>query len=159
MLTSGHMPLEWFVASSARFDQSGFTVAGRCKWLTCGTCSSCYPTFHVDALQPLEVQRVWLDRNTCVQMAVLNELLGIREGLLDHLMSHNLPGKENTSILNDLPRTTISFVFKKSMGRMKSCRLFRFWSHNFDYGTFLHPQGSVACRGQDTVSIQSGDCN
>ena len=38
--------------------------------------------------------------------------------------------KGSTYISHDLPRITTSFVFRKPMGWMNSCRLFRYWSRN-----------------------------
>ena len=46
---------------------------------------------------------------TCVPIflkVVFDVLLGIREGLLDPRLPHNLPGKGNTTASNDLPRIT-----------------------------------------------------
>ena len=62
-------------------------------------------------------------------MAVSDALLGTREVLLDPPTSPQLSKERSTSILNDLPRITILCLFKKYMGKMNSCRLFRYWSH------------------------------
>ena len=115
------------------------------------------------------------------RMAAFGALLGIREGFLDLLLPRNTPGKGSTSILHDMQRITTSFVFRKPMGRMSSCRLFRCWSRNSGYlvrsyqtmsaggsATCIHknllPDGAIVthvitCQGRDhIVTIQSGDC-
>ena len=58
-------------------------------------------------------------------MAVFGALRGIREGPLDPLLPHNFPEKRSTIILHDLPRITMSFVFRKPMRRMNSCNYWR----------------------------------
>ena len=65
--------------------------------------------------------------------AAFDVLLGIREGLLDSRVSHNLPGKESTTTSLGLPRTTTSSVSKKVHGKDEGSRLLRYWPRDSGY--------------------------
>ena len=72
-----------------------------------------------DALHRPRIQRVLLSRNTCVHIPDdgLRCVTWNMRGLFGSPASPQL-SRENTSTSLDLPRTTTSCVFKKSMGRM-----------------------------------------
>ena len=65
--------------------------------------------------------------------AAFDALLGIREGLLDSRLLHNLPGKRNTTTSNDSPRITTSSAYKKFMGMTNFSRLFRYFLQDSGY--------------------------
>ena len=54
-----------------------------------------------------------------------------REDLLDLQLLRNFPGRGSMNILHDSPKIMTSFVFRKPMGKMDSCRPIRFWSAQF----------------------------
>ena len=81
-----------------------------------------------DALQPPELQRGCLDRNTSVHIpkALFDVSPGIREGLSDPRFLHKLPGKRNIITSVDLPEATTSSAFKKFMARTSFFTPFRY---------------------------------
>ena len=79
-----------------------------------------------DALQPPEVLRHHLARNTCAHIP--DE--GFRCISSALMLLRNTPGNGNMLTSRALPEISTSFVFKKHMGRMNSCRLFKSWSPN-----------------------------
>ena len=77
---------------------------------------------------------VWIGTRVPILLnAVFDVSLGIREGFLDLRLPHNPPEKGNTTASFGSPGATTSSVFKKSMGRMKFSRLFRYWPHDSSF--------------------------
>ena len=118
-LQVGSYFFEWLVVPPGEFVQSSLSPSREDRNDGhFGKCSSCSPTFTMEA--------------RCSSTG-LRRVTGNTAGLIGSPFPRTLPGEENTTTSLELRRTTTLSVFKKFVGRVTFSRLCSYWSRDSSY--------------------------